>query len=234
MDKVSNPLQACKDIFLKPNGVFTAIEDSHNWSWLPFLIVLATSILPAYLYFNFVDFQWYTQLMVDTSYANVSPGEQEAFRNSLSQEQMPTITSFMVFFGLIITNALVAMYLNVTTKVDEECVQGFTDWYGFTWWVSMPTVVNSIIALLVVTLASDTQLAPISLSPTSLAYVFNSDMSSDWFALLQSIRIDTVWTMYLITVGLSRWTNIAAQKTYVIAIAPYAVIWGVWALVVLL
>lgn len=234
MDKVSNPLQACKNIFFKPNGVFTAIEDTHNWSWLPFFIVLATSILPVYLYFDFVDLQWYTQLIIDTSYADISPAEQDAIRSNMTQEQMPLVTSFMMFFSLIISNAIVATYLNITAKMDEECVQGFTDWYGFSWWTSMPGVINSLIAVLVILLASDTQLSPITINPTSLAYLFNIDMASDWFTVLQSIRIDTFWTMYLVTVGLSRWTKIAARKTYIIAIAPYVIIWGVWALTIVL
>ena len=234
MDKVSNPLQACKDIFFKPNGVFTAIKDIHNWSWLPFFIVLSCSILPVYLYFDFVDFQWYSQLIIDTSYANISPAEQDAIRSNMSQEQMPLFTSLMMFFSFIITNAIVATYLNFSAKMDEECVQGFSDWYGFSWWTSMPSVINSLIALLVILLASEPQLSPTSLSPTSLAYLFNIDMVSDWFTLLQSVRIDTFWTMYLVSVGLSRWTNIAPRLTYIIAIAPYGLIWGIWTLTIAL
>jgi hypothetical protein len=234
MDKVSHPLQACRDIFFKPNGVFTAIKESHNWSWLPFFIVLFTSILPVYLYFNFVDFQWYTQLIIDSSYGDISPAEQNMISTNMSQEQMPLISSVMIFFGLIITNAIVAVYLNFSAKMDEECVQGFTDWYGFSWWTCMPGVVNSLIALLVILLAGNTQLSPISMSPTSLAYLFNINMASDWYTLLQSVRIDTFWTMYLISVGLSRWTKIASHKTYLIAIGPYGLIWGIWILTIVL
>jgi hypothetical protein len=234
MDKVSNPLQACKNIFFKPNGVFTVIETTHNWSWLPFFIVLGTSILPVSLYFGFVDFQWYTQLLIDTSYANISPAEQDVIRSSMSQEQMPLMASVMMFFSLVITNAIVATYLNVAAKMDPECVQGFTDWYGFSWWTSMPGVISSLLAVLLILLASEPQLSPSSISPTSLAYLFNIDMKSDWFTLLQNVRIDTLWTMYLVTVGLSRWTNIGPRRSYIIATAPYALIWGVWALTIVL
>jgi hypothetical protein len=98
----------------------------------------------------------------------------------------------------------------------------------------MPGVISSLFALLVILLASDPQLSPSSISHTSLAYLFNIDMKSDWFTLLQNVRIDTFWTMYLVTVGLSRWTNIAPRRNYIIAIAPYKLIWRVWVLTIVL
>ena len=34
MSEVTNPIQACNDIFFKPNGVFKAVNEHNNWSWL--------------------------------------------------------------------------------------------------------------------------------------------------------------------------------------------------------
>ncbi|MFT4941895.1 MAG: hypothetical protein ACI88A_004966 [Paraglaciecola sp.] len=234
MEKVSNPFQACSDIFVKPNRVFATLASTQNWSWLPFLIVVSMAILPSYLYFNFVDFNWYIQLIIDTSYANVSPAEQNAIRNNMSQGQMSVFATFGVFFGYLIINAVMATYLNIITKRDEECVQGFTDWYGFTWWISMPTVLGSLISLLILLLASDNQLSPVNIAPTTFAFIFDVEMSSPWFSLMQSIRIDSFWVMYLTSVGVSRWTNLSTNMSYIIAIAPYAVIWTVWALITVL
>jgi hypothetical protein len=231
MDKVSSPFQACSDIFTKPNRVFATVAEAHNWSWLPFLIVVAMAILPSYLYFNFVDFQWYTQLIIDSSYANVSPAEQDVIRNSMSQGQMSFFATFGVFLGYLIVNAMMATYLNIVTKSDEECVQGFTDWYGFTWWISMPTVISSLISLAVILLANDNQLSPVNMAPTAFAFIFDVDMSSPWFSLMQSIRIDSFWVMYLTSVGVSRWTNLSTNYSYIIAVAPYAVIWTSWAFI---
>ena len=35
MSEVTNPIQACNDIFFKPNGVFKAVNEHNNWSWVP-------------------------------------------------------------------------------------------------------------------------------------------------------------------------------------------------------
>lgn len=235
MQQVSNPFSAMKEIVTRPNRVFATINDIHNWSWLPFIIIAVVSALPLYIYFNFVDFTWYNDLIVQSVTGDLSPAEQSAVRNAMPDQAQSVWTGvFGTVFGLIIGNALLALYLNIVTKSDEECVQGYTDWYGFTWWVSIPTIISSLLAVVIVLFASDPQLSPISLAPTSLAFIFSVEMSSPWSALMQAIRLETVWVIYLITVGLSQWTQLPAKKNYTIAIAPYAIIWGVWALINLL
>jgi hypothetical protein len=187
------------------------------------------------MYFNFVDFNWYSEFMVQSMAANLSPAEQSMLRNSMTdQAQSLWAGVFSSVLVIILSNAILALYLNILTKADEECVQGYTDWYGFSWWVSIPVIISSLIAALVVLLASDNQLLPISLSPTSLAFIFNVEMESAWSSFAQSIRLESFWVMYLIAVGLSQWTQLPTKKTYLIAIAPYALIWLGWAVIILL
>lgn len=234
MELVSNPFQAMKDIFTKPNRVFATIEKTHNWSWLPFLLISIVSSIPIYCYFNFIDFNWYKELIIETTGGDLSPAELDMMRQSMQHTQILWVSVIGVIFSGIISNAVLALYLNFATKSDEECVQGFTDWYGFTWWASMPSVVVSLLTLLVVLLATNNQLSPIYLGPTSLAFIFSVDMDSTWFSLAQAIRLEAIWVMYLVAVGISKWTKLSMQKIYIIAIAPYVLIWSVWALILLL
>lgn len=230
MSEVSNPIQACSEIFFKPNGVFAALNVKHNWSWIPFFLIIAASILPAYVYFNFVDFAWYTDLLIDANYSDVSPNEQDAIRSSLSVGGMLTLTTVGGIVGVLLINAILAVYFNLVTKSDEQNTNGFTDWYGFTWWIAMPGLISALIALAVVSLASDHQLDPVSLTPTSAAFLFNVGMDSAWFGWASSIRIETFWTIYLAAVGIGQWTGIRGNKTYIIATIPFVVLWGIWAL----
>ena len=234
MEKVSNPFQACNDIFFKPNRVFATLLEKHNWSWLAFAIVIVVGVLPSYMYFNFVDFDWYRELVITTSFADVSPAEQDMVRQSMSPEQTLTFSLIGVVIGSIIINAVMAIYLNITTKMDEENINGFTDWYGFTWWVSLPMVVGSLISILIILMASDHQLPPTDLNPTSLAYWLGIEMGSDWFTLTQMVRLETFWSMYLIAVGISQWTRLPAQKAYIIAAAPYLTIWTIWTVILVI
>ncbi|MCF2948180.1 YIP1 family protein [Paraglaciecola aquimarina] len=233
MELVSNPIQAMQDTFTKPNRVFATIAKTHNWSWLPFLLVSFVSTLPIYYYFNFIDFDWYRNMVIETSAGDLSPAELDMMRQAMQQTQILWVSVIGVVFSSIISNAVLAVYLNYATKSDEECVQGFTDWYGFTWWVSMPTVVISLITMAIVLLASDNQLSPAALGPTSLAFILGIEMDSAWFSLTQAIRLESIWVMYLIAVGLSQWTQLPNNRTYLIACAPFVLIWGIWAAILL-
>ena len=235
MQQVSNPFQAMKDIFVKPNQVFATISETHNWSWIPFICIAVIGAIPIYMYFNFVDFSWYTELMVQAMAGDLSPAEQDMLRNVMSDKAQSLWTGvFGSIFMLLIANAILALYLNIVTKIDEECVQGYTDWYGFSWWVSIPVVISSLITVAIVFVAQDDQMSPVSMAPTSLAFIFSVDMGSSWSSLMQNIRLESVWVMYLIAVGLSQWTQLPTKKTYMIAIAPYVIIWAIWGLINLL
>jgi hypothetical protein len=233
MHIVSNPFQACNDIFFKPNGVFKAIGEKQNWSWIPFFILMIMAVVPGYLYINFVDFDFYVDLIINNQYANSSPAEQQMIRDNMNPSQIQLFMIVASIIGFIIINAILALYLNFATKSDENNLNGYTDWYGFTWWASMPIVLNSALAMLIIALADDHQIGPEALNPTSIGYLLNIAMDSPWYTLSQSIRLESFWTMYLISVGVAQWTNFSNKKAILVAVAPYVIIWLVWLLFII-
>jgi hypothetical protein len=229
METISHPLQACRQVFLRPNRVFATILIKHNWSWFPFLIVMVMAILPSYLYFNFVDFDWYKELIINTNYADISPAEQQNIRLSMNKQQVLSFALVGGGLGYVILNAILAAYLYLSCRSDEENVQGFSDWYGFSWWVSMPGVLAGFLTVLTILLASDNQLSYADTSPTALSYWLGTDITSSWFTYLQTIRVESIWSIYLIAVGISQWTRFNSRHAFIIASAPYLLIWIVWA-----
>ncbi|QPG04821.1 YIP1 family protein [Salinimonas marina] len=233
MHSVTNPFQACNDIFYRPNGVFRALTTTNNWSWLPFVLVIVASVLPGYLYFSSVDFSYYVDLLASTM-GDVSPAEIEQFRQNQQQSFYVIIGLVGPLIGLPLYYLLIALYLHLATKSDEQNVQGFTDWYGFTWWISMPLLLSSLVSVLLIAISSDPQMSPAIMQPLSLAYLLGVPLSSDWNGLAGATSLIMLWTIYLTTVGISQWTSFSTKKSAVIAAAPYVLIYGVWALIVLL
>lgn len=230
MPSISNPFQACRDIILKPNGVFATLRTTDNWSWIPFLLIILASLAPIYSYFHSVDLQWYKELIIQSSAANISPGEQNFLRNSMTQTNLLWSTSIAIVFSLIAGNAILAGYLHICAKADEECVQAFTDWYGLTWWINLPSILTSLLALVIILLSQGGQLSPVVMNPASLAFLFSVSEQSPWYNLSQAIRLENIWMIYLIAVGLSQWTQFSKNRCYLIAILPFALIWLIWAL----
>ncbi|WJG08268.1 YIP1 family protein [Aliiglaciecola sp. LCG003] len=234
MNTITNPFQACLQVFIKPREVFTTLNHKHNWSWIPFILVMLAAVLPMYSYLNFVDFAWYKHAVIELTAGDLSPAEQDSMKAMMGSQASYT-TGYIIgmSLGVIAAMAVFAGYLHLVTRSDEQNLNGFTDWYGFTWWVSLPTVISCLLALLMLALSSTNQIHLIQLDIVSLSYWLGLDMSSTWIAVTDLIRLDTLFSIYLTAVGISRWTQFSNRRVYLLALLPYTVILSIALLVTL-
>ncbi|MEP4891651.1 MAG: YIP1 family protein [Aliiglaciecola sp.] len=227
-------MQASLQIFTKPNGVFEAANNNDNWSWIPFLLVMSFVLLPLYLYYNFVDFEWYRDYIVNSTAGNLSPAEQNNIRAQIRPDFLVVGILMVAFLFQVIVNLVLAAYLNLVAKTDDECINGFTDWYGFTWWISLPSVISFITAILVLALAENNQMPISELNPLALSYWLGLGEDSKWFGLANLVKPELFFSIYLIAVGLSHWTKFNRAKIYTVAIAPFAIVITLWFLLIIL
>lgn len=224
--EVTNPLQACNEIFTRPSEVFKALSLKDNWSWIPFILVVVVSALPAYLYFGIVDFDWYIGTQLSLSMPDASPAELENMRAMSGSAEGAKISALIgspIF--LVIISAIMGLYYSIVTKNDEKSIHSFFDWFGAQWWFMMPTLIVSVISMgLILMVEPGTQVAQSILAPSSLGYIFSIDPSSKWAGFMTGMRLDTIWTIYLGGVCLQQWTNFSNKKSYIIAAIPTLVI----------
>ncbi|MBO1256043.1 YIP1 family protein [Alteromonas sp. 5E99-2] len=228
MSSISNPIQGLTNVLIKPNAVFSTLAKANNWSWLPFILINLVTLFTIYSYFNHIDFNWYIETIISETMANTSPAEQDAVRSSMNPSTMIGIGAGGAIFGVVIVNAILAVYLNSMTKNDDSHVQGFSDWYGALWWTQMPTIVSSLIAIALLLMSSSNEISPTSLSPLSLGFILGTNMGSDWYNFMTSIRLDTVWSIYLLTSCIAQWTQFNTRKSLIIASAPFVIISSIW------
>ena len=226
---ISSPFAAIQAIVLKPNSVFAVLKNTANWSWVAFIFVTFFSVLPTWLYFNQIDMVWYSEMAVNLQMPDVSPSEKAQAMQMMQNQSIGTFTAFFVGFGAIILNAIFAFYLSKITQIDEESVLSFGDWYGFTWWVTLPFAFIGILNTLIILVMGGPQMPPEYLSIFSLAFILGISMESGWFGWAQGIGLDSLWIIYLTAVGVSQWTKLSSRQCTIIAVAPFAIIWGVWA-----
>lgn len=182
---------------------------------------------------NVVDFNWYLDVYISTAMGEVSPAERDNFRAALTQQNLTFGMIAGALFFQLVTNAILAAYLNFATKADDNNLNGFTDWFGFTWWVSLPMVIGFIASILMLIISSNPEMPMGSLNPLTLSYLLSIDMQSTWFGFTNAIRPDLILTMYLLAVGISRWTDFESKKIYLIAFTPFALFFIVWILVLI-
>ncbi|MBL4909863.1 MAG: YIP1 family protein [Alteromonadaceae bacterium] len=228
----ANPIQACIDTLVSPATAFATIKEKKSWSWLPFILVVGATFSLFMYFYQTVDFNWMIEQMADGMAASGKSEEQaKAFQDNMTHSMMQWSTIIGGTVGIIVINLLMALYYYLATKVAAKNDYKFTDWYGFTWWVSLPIVVSALLSALVIFFADNGQISLHDLQPTSLnGLLFGLDQSSHWFAFLEGINLFSFWTLAIATIGLKAWLNITTNKALSISATPFIVIYGSWAL----
>jgi hypothetical protein len=225
--EVSNPVQAASELFYKPKAVFEALSLRDNWSWVPFILVSIILFIPPYLYFGIVDFDWWLDVAIMPSLSDLPPSQIENMLAQYNPGNMQLTIGITSSLSLIVIYAIKAFYFSMVTRNDDKGVQGFTDWYGATWWMAMPMLINSLLSLILLTFqGSGTQIEGSLLAPLSLAFLFSVDMASPWFSLLCDLRIDIIWSIGLAYICLRSWTNFSQTRAMITAIFPAAFFWA--------
>lgn len=224
--QVTNPLQAASEIFYRPKAVFDTLSSVNNWSWIPFILVAIMTTLPSYLYFQMTDVNWVIDQMITSQMPDASPAEIDNAKRSFPPEALK-YTAFAIPIALIIFHAIIAGFLTFVTRNDEKNVQGYTDWYGATWWITMPFVVNGLVALLVLaTYDAGAQIPLTAPAPLSLAFIFGVDIGAPMSSLLAAIRLDTIWATFIAVYCFSSWTSFSFKKSIIFGVLTMVIYVG--------
>lgn len=225
---VNNPIQAASEIFYKPTAVFDALSVKDNWSWIPFILIAFIISIPSYLYFGIVDFDWWLNTAYLPQLEDMTPAQQDQTIAMLSPAQMQLTTSIFSVVGAIVVFAILALYFSVVSRNDDKSVQGFTDWYGAMWWTAMPGLFSGLIALVLLTLQDPgAQINASIVAPLSLAFLSGAEMDSDYFNVLLSLRLDSIWGIALTAICIMSWTNFSKIKAIVVALIPSLILIGI-------
>lgn len=220
---LNNPISAITETFLHPFSVFNTLAVKNNWSWVPFFLLAFVLFFPPYLYYSVVDFDWFSQISADALLGDVSPAERQNYLDAANLSLIrisQAISNSLV--APIIVFAVLALYYNFITRNDEKSVQGFSDWYGAMWWMALPSLLNALVAIILISLQSENaQIHDNIMVPFSLAYIANTTIASPMHSLFNVIRLDVFWSLYLGFVCLRSWTNFSVVKAIATVTAPY-------------
>ncbi|XQW84599.1 YIP1 family protein [Thalassotalea piscium] len=233
----ANPVQACLDVLVSPQSAFTTVKDKKGWAWLPFFLVIAMTSVVFVYYFNVVDIDWFQDQSLEQAAAFTGMSYEELKASTPPADRTGAMIQTLLSVGItiIVMNLLSALYYLLATKITAKNDYGFKDWFAFTWWTSLPAVLSGLASLMVIFFASDGYISMNDLQPASLnSLLFSVEQSSAWFNFLEGINLFTLWMVGIASIGLKTWLNIGTKKAVILAIIPIAVIYGLWALYIVL
>lgn len=236
MKMSANPFQACLDTILSPSVAFDTIKEKKGWSWLPFILLITSTFVLFLYYFNAVDFAWLKEQMINQAAASkpMTDDDLKVMASIYEKDTMLWTTAIGGTLGFVVINMLTAVYYNIATRVSAGSEYKFTQWFAFTWWASLPTIVSVLLSALVIFFAADGMVSMQDLQPTSFnSLLFSVEPSNAWYSFLEAINLFSFWMIAVTAIGLRSWLNIENKKALIISAAPQIFIFGGWALYIM-
>lgn len=223
---------ALVDIVAAPGQALDAAKHHTRWFWVPLLLTLGVTAGVIAYYSFWVDFDW----LIAETIRNL-PAEQAASGDQIREFMSPGRNAGFGVVGVVVVTfviyALQAAYLHMVNKLGGDPELGYGHWFGFSAWTAFVGIFQSLLMLAVILMADSNQLPQQDLTPLSMnALFFQASPGDDWFTWGQSLSLFNIWMLVLMTIGWGRWTGASTAKSAMIVTAPWAVLFGGWALII--
>ncbi|HEU4852329.1 MAG TPA: YIP1 family protein [Telluria sp.] len=221
----TGPFSALVGMFYEPARVFAQLEARRS-TWLPALLVILTSSVMAYWFFQFVDFAWLQERMLAVI---EDPAVREKQREmGMSRQTMAAFASGGSAVALLVGFALTGLYFAIVGKVRNNDV-GFAKGFSLGAWSAVPYLLLFPLGAMQMTLASNNQISFESLNPLTLnQLVFHYENTHPLAGFLEAISVPMVWAICLLVIGYQVWAKASRATALKVVLLPYVVIYGAW------
>ena len=221
---------AMVDIVASPGKALDEIKQRTSWLWWPLLLnMLLASALFIY-YYGWVDFEW----LVEETIRGVPEEDRAESAGAIRQFMKPNVSMWTTVGAIVVMSFIIytiqATYLHLANKLTTGAEIGFGQWFSFSAWTAFVGIFGTIAAFITIMMADSNQLSTQSLQVLSLnSLIVHASPGDPLFNWASSLTLVNFWTIFLISIGFARWTGASAVKSTVIAVLPWALIFGIWA-----
>jgi hypothetical protein len=233
-DPFSTSLSTMVNIFVSPLEAFDSIAPRPTFIF-PLLLILLGNIVTYGWYFSVVDYPWLVdQLMLQLGDL---PSEQltaarEAYTSMTSTGMMASsLVSIVVM--LLLVYSLQAGYLSMVSALVGAPFR-FKHWFSLNCWAYLPGLLVIIVSMVNIILSDNGQIDIYELNSLSLRNLgFSGEGTTSSNALLDSLNLATFWSLGLLITGYNAWVKSGYLKASIVVLAPYILIYGIWAAIAL-
>lgn len=224
-------LKTLIDIIASPKEAFARLREKPSILF-PLLLVIFSLASIQFGYFMLVDFEFIIDELVEQAVRTT--GQPEGALRELYAGMNPVTlavsSAVSVCIFLLVIYALYAGYLTLISKFTNDGI-GYRRWFSLTSWTAVPTVFVAVAAWVVILASSDGMVGMRQIQPFSLNnLIFQSD--GPFATLLDSLSLIQLWTFVLLVLGYMQWTGRKAGAAAAIVLAPYMIVYGIWASVI--
>jgi hypothetical protein len=220
---------AMVDIVASPGKALDEIKLHTSWLGWPLLVTMLLACgLMAY-YYSWVDFPW----LVEETIRQIPPEDRAESADAIRAYMQPGISMWTTIIAIVIVSLIIytiqASYLHLANKLITGADIGFGQWFSFSIWTAFVGVFGALAGFATIFMADSNQLATQSLQVLSLnSLLVHARAGEPLFVWASSLTLINFWTFFLMSIGYARWTGADILKSTVIAVLPWAMIFGIW------
>ncbi|MCU4674596.1 YIP1 family protein [Catenovulum sp. 2E275] len=213
-------LQIIKALIKRPKFAFLQIQQNQLSGWFPFILILLSLQLFWLCYFAFTDINWLINENLKQLPADLSTSDRQILAEQFTPQMLRYTSHIGSSLTMIVMGLLIAVYLNIVTKLDENNTDSLTNWFGFYWWVQVPTVFQLLLSCLVLMVSGDNQLSLYQLQITSFNQVIGLQPGDKLYSFFAAFDLFSIWSFVLLFYGLSVKTELKAMAIINICLIP--------------
>jgi len=213
-----------------PSTAFAELRERPRF-WFPLLLLVFSTVGMCYWYYSMVDIEWFKDAMFGNNpEIQKLPEDQRAARMAMVGRNTLLWGSMVgAVIAMPIVFLLEALYLLLAAKV-TKLSQGFKHWFTLVCWSSLPMLLGSVIAAILLILSDNAQVSPGALQPLSLnELLLHRPMGSPGHALFESLSIPTLLSYVLMIIGIRVWSQRSWAFSATVTLLPWVIIYGIWA-----
>lgn len=220
-------------VFTEPTKAFAALRERSNPA-LPLLLLILGSAALMVWYYQIVDMPWLIDQMLSASPQGDDPAARAAMQQFMTPATMTVTTTVSIAIMLPVILLLSAVYFLLSAKLVGSDI-GFGKWFSFAAWAAVPSLLTLPAGALVLLMASNGQVGQNEINPLTLNQLFfGLPLGHRWAGLLDAIHLPLLWSLAVTAVGYRVWTGKSTATAWIVALLPYLLIFGIWALVLAL
>lgn len=218
------------NIFTAPGEAFIEI-DQRPAKLFPLALIAISTMVVMFWYFSILDFDWFIDDTISRSLGELTDDQAEAAREtlgSISQNNFKLLGVFGSAVSILVIYVLQATYLSMVSALNGDRYK-FSNWFSLVLWCSLPTLLSVIGRAVTILLSPNGQLSAFDLDPLTLANLGMISNNESIQTILSSLNLTMFWTLALLVMAYRQCLNSSVVRALSVVLAPYLLIFGVWA-----
>jgi hypothetical protein len=216
-------------VFVSPGAAFDRLRNCRtSVALLPLSIMVITYSFTFVVYYNIVDLDWLRERLTQ----DFEPAARAGIMKNLTVTTLSSGALVGTLFSVPAISLFYATYLHLAGQV-MNLERQFQEWLALVTWSSLPGLLLAPLGIVNVALASNGQITPSDINPTTLnQLLLHLPESHTWKALLDNFSVLSIWSYVLLALGFRALTQVSVLRSTLISLAPAVTGVGLWALVI--